>query len=502
MLRNMQPSMNVISLKKILASSTIYTIGDMLSVVVSGFLLIPLYLHYMSPDDYGLFSSVNLLSSMFGIAFLMGLHSATTRYFYIYRKAKKEFEYLGNIWIAQMLFAFASVGLLLLIGPKVWHFISPAVPYKPFFVFVFAGALLSFSAGVYPIWLRIQEKSIAFILLQLSRMAVLLVLILVFLVWLKLGVIGALSAILGASVFSAVISFICLGHCLKCKLRFSYVKDSLKFGVLIMLGTVGYILMQRSQIFVLQRYCELSDVGIFNLGLHLGSILILISASFNKAWQPLIYSAVDRQVANNAIRKISKHFFFAATYIALALLLFSKEIILLIARPEFFGAVPILKLIIVASFFYVCTSLPASSLLYSRRVAPLQICIWIMFLLNIALSVFMIPKWKLIGSAWSMVIVFFIYSVAVFILAQRDTRVDYDKESVLKILIAGGAIFFVSLAVSPNVCVLFQCIYKICLLISYPIILFFAKVFSWEKITIELAKLKSKFVLYLANQER
>ena len=494
--------MHIISLKKILASSVIYTIGDMLSVVVSGFLLIPVYLHYMSPDDYGLFSSVNILSSMFGIVFLMGLHSAATRYFYVYRKTKKEFEYLGNIWIAHILFTFAGVSLLLLIGPKIWHFISPAVPYKPFYIFVFAGVLLSFSAGVYPIWLRIQEKSTAFVFLQLARMAVLLVLILVFLVWLKLGAIGALSAVLGASVFSAVISFICLGRCLKCKLKFGYVKDSLQFGVLIMLGTVGYILMQKSQIFVLQRYCELSDVGVFNLGLQLGSVLIITFASFGKAWQPLIYSAADRQVANNAIRKISKYFFFAATYIVLALLLFSKEIILLIARPEFFGAVPILKLIILASFFYVCTSLPASSLMYSCRVAPLQICIWIMFLLNISLSVFMIPKWKLIGSAWSMVIVFFLYSVAVFILAQRDTKVDYDKDSVFKILVAGGAIFFVSLAVSPNFSVLFQCMYKICLLISYPIILFIAHVFSWEKFTVELAKLRSKYGLYLANQER
>jgi len=456
----------------------------------------------MSPDDYGLFSSVNTLSSMFGIVFLIGLHSAATRYFYVYRKTKKEFEYLGNVWIAQMLFAFAGVSLSLLIGPKIWHFISPAVPYKPFYIFVLASALLSFSMGVYPIWLRIQEKPIAFVFLQLFRTAVLLVLILVFLVWLKLGVIGALSAVLGASVFSAVISFICLGRCLKCKLRFSYLKDSFQFGVLIMLGTLGYVLMQRSQIFVLQRYTELSDVGIFNLGLQFGYILIIISTSFGKAWQPLIYSSVDRQVANNAIRKISKYFFFAVTYIALALLLFSKEIILLIARPEYFGAIPILKLIILASFFYVCTSLPVSSLMYSCRVAPVQICIWIMFLLNIALSVFMIPKWKLIGSACSMVIVFFIYSVAVFILAQRDARVDYDKESVLKILVAGGAIFLASLVLSPNFCLVFQCIYKICLLISYPIILFIAHVFSWEKFTMELVRLRSKFVLYLANQKR
>ena len=168
------------------------------------------------------------------------------------------------------------------------------------------------------------------------------------------------------------------------------------------------------------------------------------------------------------------------------------EIILLIARPEFFDALPILKLIIVAFFFYICTSLPASSLMYSCRVAPLQICIWIAFLLNITLSSFVIPKWKVIGAAWSMVIVFFVYSVVVFMLAQRDTRVDYDKESLLKVLVVGGTIFFVSLAVSPNFCVLFQYTYKICLLISYPIILFIAHVFSWKEFTMELVRVRSK----------
>ena len=70
----------------VLKSGFIYLLSDIISLGFSSFLLIPIYITYLEPDDYGSFGLVNFYFTFIGVIVMLGYHSVLTRYFYDYNK--------------------------------------------------------------------------------------------------------------------------------------------------------------------------------------------------------------------------------------------------------------------------------------------------------------------------------------------------------------------------------------------------------------------------------
>lgn len=469
--------------KNIGANTILYTIGDLLTIGVSGFLLIPVYLRYMTPAEYGIWGIVTTTTMLVGVVACMGAHSSVGRFYFIYREKGAEFSYLGSIWLFQTLFSLVILGVLALLGETAWLRLSPEVPYKPYFWFVAIGAFLTFSSGIYPIWLRVQEKAKEFVVFQIINTSLLLIFIWFFLIKMNASVLGALCAVLGTNICMAIVSVIRLRLCFsKWNFKFKYIKESAIFGFSMMLGAFGYYFLNRSQFFVLQQYSDLSAVGIFSLALQLGGILIVVSNSFGKAWQPMIYASKTKEIASEVISQTTKYFLAVMLYLTIAIIVFSREILQLLARPEFYETRYVMCVIAVASFFYILTSLSSSALLYEKRAGTVQIAIWIIAAINLMLSLIIVPKLKAIGSAYAMLISFFLYATIIHFQAQRVLKVRYNWRNIFKILFTGIAVVlldWLSSFILSNSAILF----KIVLMLSYPFVLITLGVFTKKELT-------------------
>jgi O-antigen/teichoic acid export membrane protein len=67
--------------KKLFKQSGIYAFGDILSKGV-GFLLLPLYTAFLTPEDYGIISLATVVASIFGIIATGGLNGAVLKFYY------------------------------------------------------------------------------------------------------------------------------------------------------------------------------------------------------------------------------------------------------------------------------------------------------------------------------------------------------------------------------------------------------------------------------------
>jgi len=225
---------------KLISAITVYTIGDILSIGVSGFLLIPIYLRFMTPDEYGLFSIITTTTTMLGVIMSLGFHSAVGRYYFDYQTTDKQYEFLSSIWLFQLMFA-VILGIILLIwGKPLWSWLMPGIPEYPYFGMVLAIATCAFSSGIYSIWLRVQEKPYGFVVLQMFSTFSILVLMMVLLIWNRGGALGAVIAFLVSNLTIACLTFFMLGKRCKLVFDFKYIKDSLMFGVWMMVGTLGF----------------------------------------------------------------------------------------------------------------------------------------------------------------------------------------------------------------------------------------------------------------------
>jgi O-antigen/teichoic acid export membrane protein len=234
-------------------------------------------------------------------------------------------------------------------------------------------------------------------------------------------------------------------------------------------------------------------VGIFNLALQLGGVLILLSNSFGKAWQPMIYSHTTKELAGESIAKTAKYFLTVMLFLTIAIIIFSKEILHILARPAFYEARYVMCLIAVASFFYILTSLSASALLYEKRAGTVQIAIWVTAAINLFLSLIFVPKLQAIGSAYAMLLSFMIYAVIIHLLAQRIVKVVYDWGHIAKIFLTGIAVVTCDWFLSFILFEYYLILAKIILIYSYPLILWLLGVFSKR----ELIAMYSLFYIHM-----
>ena len=75
--------------KNIARHSLIYGVADILNRSI-GFLLIPLYTHYLTPADYGTLELLDLTSYIVGMLAAMGVSNSVVRFYYEFSDQEKK----------------------------------------------------------------------------------------------------------------------------------------------------------------------------------------------------------------------------------------------------------------------------------------------------------------------------------------------------------------------------------------------------------------------------
>ena len=492
------------SLKSILSASAVYTIGDFLSAGVSGLVLLPVYLHAMGQEEYGIFGVVSTLIMLGGVILQMGCLSAFSRYFFHYRETGEENAFLGSLWIFQI----AVAGLVAVIGvlaaPLFWNWIAPGLPLHPYLWLVLAGSVLSFPAGLYSMWLRNNNKAVPFVVLQVAALGLTLVASVVLVTHLQLGAMGAVAAVTLSTIMQALVTFVCLRRTAIWGFQWRLVRGPLVFGLWMAGGTLCYVLLSRAQLLVLQQYTDLATVGVFNLALQFSSILVLMSNSFGKAWQPAVYESANVQEACETIAKTSRWFLAVMLFAALAMSFFSGDLLRLLARHEYFKADAVIRLTLIASFIYSMSQLPAAALLYQKRAGLSQLLIVAAVALNIALLVVCVPRWQALGAAAAMLSAFAVYTLASYVAAQLLMPVKYDWSAVGKIVLCGVTLwgleaYFLQGKIGPGTTLL-----RVILVCCFPLALLGLGVFNNAEKQFALARIREghrRFCAYFRQSE-
>ncbi len=430
--------------KNILSSTIIYTVGDFITLGISGFLLVPLYVRYMSPSDYGIYSIVNTTISILGVVMMMGLHSAIGRYYFIYKDSHDQNSYLSSIWLYQTLISLVMAIVFILYGQSLWLWLFPEIPLFPYFQIVICGAFLAFSSGVYSIWLRVQQRPLPFVYLKIIQSSLSIILILIFLVLMQRGVVGALYANLIATGIIVIITIAKLGPILNRNIKWDFVVESISFGGWMMLGTIGSFALNRSQLFILQKHEDLANVGFLFLGLQVTSLITLLSVSFAKAWQPIVFSTHTIVEVRKLISTTFTYYLGIMILPVLVLFIFPEEFILVVAGPSYQIVSSYLPYLAISSFINVLGVVPATVMLYKKKASISVIIMLVSSLINIILNLLLIPILSVYGAIASLLISSAINILSSHLYAQKIMRVKYEVQSILKT--SGLAIIILSLS--------------------------------------------------------
>lgn len=388
-------------------SSGVYTISSVINASVP-FLLIPFLTRILSPEDYGIVSMsailINIVAPFIGIS----AHGAVQRkYFEI--KGTAFAKYVGN---AFFLLIGSSLSLLLiffLFNTSISQLTE--VPGKWLYVIVIIAISQFCSLILLTIW-QAQIKPLYYGILQVSQSLINFGLTIFLIALMNHGwegrIIAQLAAVLLAATFA--ILFMVRKNMVVFEFDKEDIKDILKFSAPLIPHTLGGLMIVFTDRLLITNLISVSETGVYTVAYQIGSVLGILTASFNSAYIPWLYGKLSNDDINEKrkIVKITYLYFIALIFIALIASFILPWLISVIAGKSFEGAGAYTIWIVLGYVFNGMYLMVSAYLFYTKKTGVLSKVTFASALINIPLCYFFIQQFGTIGAAFSMTIIFFV----------------------------------------------------------------------------------------------
>ena len=375
----------------------IYGLGFIGLRMVS-FLLLPLYTHLLSPSDAGIIFIIYTVLAFFNTIYSRGMDAALFKF---YDQENSSTVISTSIIYSTKYGGFLTLFLFTVIvacfnGGLIQHTaISYTVSAGLLFV-LFGDMLASRGMGI----LRLEEKPLYYLFVSLINVCVNVLFNIYFIKTLGMGLVGAIWAIIIASLIQIII----LSPVLVSNVRLSdnsadLLQKMKKFSLPFLPAAIFLILIELSDRWMIGLMSPngTADVGIYTAGYKFGSLIMLCVRAFNLNWQPY-YLKKDTSAT---FYKIGSLFLSLLIILTTLLSILWPILFWFLIGEDFWSGGAIIPIIAISYIFYGLFVLQMPSL-YLKNKEQWAPRLWgIGFLINVCCNCVLIPLYGYYGAAFA-----------------------------------------------------------------------------------------------------
>jgi O-antigen/teichoic acid export membrane protein len=433
-------------IKRLLGHTLVYGFGNSGSRFV-GFLLIPMYTRYLSPEDYGVLALVGLLGQILYMVMSMGQGTAVFRTYFNHDDRERRDEVITtSLWLI-LLVSFPIAFVTLAVNKPLTIVLTGKPDYA---VWVMLGSLVvAFKCLMrLPLSvLRAREQSWRYAVWSFVQTVAGLVLAIAFVAGLHLGGQGVLLSQLLAEVIVCVYLVPATIKGLSLKFSRKDAWDLLGYGVYqIPTAALGFLLHMADRYF-LKHYADLHSVGIYSLGYRFGELLWIPIMAFSLAWAPFLFEHRKSKDAPALFARVCTYFAAIMGMLWLGVALLSQEIITIMARPAFHEAYRVVPWIAGAFFFQGLAYVASIGFVLDRKIKYRPLVLAAATVINLGLNYLLVPRYAMMGAAVAGCVSFFLWFLLQAAVAQRIYAVPYEYGRVARLVVVGAAIYTVGMAI-------------------------------------------------------
>lgn len=471
--------------KRLLKHSIIFGMGALISKAV-GFLMIPVYTHYLSPKDYGIIEILTLTSSVIVFALFLALSSSILRFYFSYDTEKEKKQVMSTGLISAISGMLLVVIILFSSSDRLSLFFFRSVVYSHYFKLIFATAFFELALGISLTYLRAKEQSVFFIAISLFRLIMALSLNIYLIVFLKMGILGVLYSSLITNSFVCIAMLFITFREINFSFSIKKLKEMLNYGFPFIPSSLGFFILSFADRYFLQHFSSLNEVGLYSLGYKFAMMLgILITEPFQQIWNVFMFSVAKKDNAEQIYSRVLTYFGFVIIFAGLGLSMLCKEIMKIIATPAFFDAYKVIPIVTLGYIFYGTYNIFPIGIYFKKKTKYLAYIVISAALFNLLLNWILIPKYNMMGAGIATMLSYLYLSSCTYIVSERFYSISYEFRRISKILFVGISLYMCSQLISIN-STFYSIFIKSLLLLSFPIFMYFVKFYEKE----ELHKLK------------
>jgi len=248
----------------------------------------------------------------------------------------------------------------------------------------------------------------------------------ILLVWkMRMGVSGALFAVLASAACISVVGGVFTAHHFSFRFSGRLLKDMLRFSLPLLPTLFACWVIDFSDRYFLTRMSTLEQVGVYSVGARISSIIILFSTSFQMAWAPF---ALSIQREDDAKDKYSRGLFlFLCVGLAgaAAITIFAGPILVLLTQPKYYEAQKVIGLLSIATVAYGAFLVLNIGLMIEKKTTLTSVAITSGAALNIVLNVLLIPRFGMVGAAVATLASYLTALTLLYHFSQKHYPADY-----------------------------------------------------------------------------
>lgn len=435
--------------KKLFYSTAWYTGGNLL-LRTANFLLLPLYSHFIKPDEFG---TLSLLLAVYAIAsalYQFGLPAALSK-FYL-EGERKENVFSTAFW------ALTIIGSLLTIGLYIYNDQAVAlITGDENDIFLFNIILLSLfveSISSYSLQLlKTKEKAKRTVAINSLGAVAGIILTIILLVYFHYGI----SAILISQLVSAVVVLASTISILRKEIIFSIDRilfvRMLKFSLPLMIGGVLTACVDFADRFFIDLYMTKDDVGIYSFAYRIALVMNLFVIAFRTAWIPRAISEYNTRNFSVSFGKYFNILISALAVIFLSIAFFAEFLFSLdfgggkLFNPDYQIGLVILQPILLGYLFNGLISFFSVYPFVSGKGYHFLIADAVSFFVNISFNLILIPRIGFLGAAVATQLSFTFGFLYLFILSQKNLTIKFETKKIFAITAAATAVYFAGMNV-------------------------------------------------------
>ena len=424
-------------LRELTVNLTVYGVGDV-AVQIASFLLLPLYTIILSTTENGAIALLLIVEQVTRVVNRWGIDASFMRFYYDCADDRSRRELASTIFFfllaASGSLALAAVAAAPALGRLLFGGDDFTTPLRLVFITTLFGSVSFLPFHV----LRIEGRARTYVALTFANNVATLIVKLLFVAGLRMGVLGVALADLLVAAGLALALAPRYGALIRPVFSARQLRACLAFGLPRVPHSFAHQVIATVDRFVLSRFAPLAPLGVYNIGVSLGLGLKLFLSAFETAWAPFYFREMKSEDAPRTFRTISTYVFGVLVLLVAGLAAVGRDLVRLMTAPTYHGAaavVPWIGLAVGLQGIYLLTSI---GLNITKRTAYYPVATGAATAAAIGASLLLIPRYGILGAAWSNVMAYAVLAAAGMALSQRFYPIHYEWGRLWRLVLAGG----------------------------------------------------------------
>lgn len=385
-------------LKQFLKHSIVYSFGNVMTKGV-GFLLVPVYLRFLSQEEYGVFDYVVSIGAIVVVVVTLEISQGVMRFV----SEHQDQEALQNSYVATAFWFTASSFFLLTLAAFLFSRELSLILLDDvgrehilfFGVLAFSSnALVYFFSVVY----RSKLQPRVSILISVSSVIAVAFFSLCAL-YFGYGVGGLLFSQFAAQML--VVGYIVWDNRIFFRPPdFFRLKELLAFSTPLVFSSLSVLLSIFADRLVIKAYLGFQELAIFSVGAKIAAVITLLTMGVQSALAPLVYARIDCADTPIKLRKILGGYILVGSAFLLVIGLLGKEVILFVAGNNYTEASSVAVILGGAVLIHgMCAFFPGLSIYKKTKLLACVNFIGAVF--SVFMNFLLVIKWGVVGASFA-----------------------------------------------------------------------------------------------------